>query len=64
MSASTINPIIESMIDSIVKIKSNAIWIDDGFAILSEADKLMRSVEEISSKLYDMELKKQRGYQS
>ena len=59
--SSSINPIIATMIDSIVNIKSNAIWLDDGFTILSEAEKLMKSVEEISRKLYAMEYEKQRG---
>ena len=62
--ADTINLIIEEMISSVVNIKSDPIFMDDGYTILSEADRLMKSIEAISSKFFAMEWEKQRGGKS
>jgi hypothetical protein len=64
MMDNAIKPIIDEMISSVVKIKSDAIFMEDGYPILSEADRLMRFIEAISRKFYSMEWEKQRGGKS
>lgn len=60
MSKST-EVIIEEMISSITKIKANAIFTNDGEAIIEEANKLLSTVTKLTIKITSLEYKVAKG---